>query len=145
MTASRASVPEIARLAVASQADFLASPCKVSQKLMSKLRTSIDLIGKPYLYEIQDCSQSGCRYCWLVWHGVSHAMPTDISPNGAPWTKATSFGQVVQHDDGNQALRVGIVANGMDAGRVPREWVDFEWIRDNESGKRALEHVLGEC
>lgn len=127
---------EESRLLVSGLADFISSTCKVTQELFKKgPQVTIDLINKPCLRNIRDCSRSGCKYCWLVWHGVSTIMRTASSSSGASWESATAFGMVLENDDKLEWLRIGLVASDMDTGKVPREWVDFQWNFDVCHGK----------
>lgn len=94
---------EISHLVVTSQARYLASPCKVTQQLLEKLQTSIDLSGKTLLDNIRECGQAGCKDCWLVWHGVSTVMRTAVSSNSVSWDTAIAFGMILENNDGLEA------------------------------------------
>lgn len=136
MSNTEANSGETTRLLVSSQTEFASSTCKVTQDLLKKgPQVTIDLINKPCLRDIRDCSRSGCENCWLVWHGVSTIMRRAYSSCETFWESSTAFGMVLENDDKLEWLRIGLVASNEDTGSTPREWIDFQWDIEDCVGK----------
>ncbi|KAH8880782.1 HET-domain-containing protein [Thozetella sp. PMI_491] len=96
-------------------------PCDVCYALLRPPPTSTQLDEKPLVSTIQISATLGCRFCKLVWRGISL-----VRPEAERWDDAVAFGQIIDADQGVSWLRVGLkLAQSKYHPGIPREWVDF--------------------